>query len=117
MGDFKIELKGLRFIARIGVGEQERLVGNEFIVDVSYSFPANHFVKEKLESTISYADIYDIISNKMKEKWLLLESVAKAISDDIHLKFPIINSLSVSVTKTSVPVDGMDGTATVTLES
>ena len=117
MGNFKIELKGLRFISRIGVSEQERKVGNEFVVDIAYSFPTSGFSCEDLTSTISYADIYYIVRDEMRREWLLLESVASSISEKIKSGFPQIEKISVSVTKTSVPLDGISGTATVTLES
>lgn len=117
MDSFRIELKGLRFSARIGVSAQERKVGNEFIVDVSYSFPASCFSRETLASTISYANIYDIVHAEMRREWLLLESVALSISEQIKARFSQITKISVSVTKTSVPLDGMSGSASVTLES
>ncbi len=117
MGSFKIELKGLRFMSRIGVSEQERKVGNEFVVDVAYSFPTCGFIRENLGSTISYADIYSIVRDEMRREWLLLESVAVSISDRIQSKFPQISNIEVSVTKTSVPLDGMSGAASVTLVS
>lgn len=117
MNNFRIELKGLRFFARIGVSEQERKVGNEFAVDVAYSFPSVAFRSEDLSTTISYADIYGIVKHEMDREWLLLESVASSISGIIHERFHQITQLSVSVTKMSVPLDGIDGVAEVTLES
>lgn len=117
MDYFRIELKDLRFVARIGVSEQERYVGNEFAADVTYSFPSSGFTSEDLSSSISYADIYDIVRHEMNREWLLLESVTASISDIIHERFPQICDLSVSVTKMSVPLDGIDGMAKVTLKS
>ena len=117
MNNFRIELKDLRFVARIGVSEQERKVENEFAVDVAYSFPSSGFTSEDLSTTISYADIYDIARREMSKEWLLLESVASSISDIIHVRFPTIGELEVSVTKMSVPLDSIDGVAKVTLKS
>lgn len=113
MSRFRIELKDIRFRAHIGVSEQERLVGNEFVVNVAYSVPAENFVSESLQTTVSYADIFEIVKRRMMSEWLLLESAAQAISTDIQKAFPQIDALSVSLTKTSVPLTGMDGTATV----
>ena len=45
--------------------EQERLIGNEFIVDVEVDNDASHFEDENLDTTISYADIYEEIKAVM----------------------------------------------------
>ena len=53
----------------------------------------------------------------MKQSWMLLESVAKVVSDDLHQRYPRIENLAVTIKKTSVPVRNMDGTASITLLS
>ena len=40
---FRICLSGLRFNSRIGVYDQERKVGNEYVVDVTVSYDAALF--------------------------------------------------------------------------
>lgn len=76
---FRITLSDLRFHASIGVADQERKVGNDFRVDMEIMMDASGFSVEQLSTTISYADVYDIISEEMRKEWLLLESVAKTI--------------------------------------
>lgn len=114
---FVIRLNDLKFYSRIGVMDQERVVGNEFVVDVEIKYPAEQFQSEDLSTTVSYADVYDMVARRMKQTWLLLESVAKAVSDDLHQRYPRIQDLAVTIKKTSVPVRNMDGTASITLLS
>lgn len=76
MGRFVIRLNGLRFYSRIGVFDQERSVGNEFRVDLTAVADASGFRSENLDTTVSYADIYDVVAEAMRREWLLLESVS-----------------------------------------
>lgn len=97
----------------IGVMPQEREVGNDFCLDVRLSVDAGKFVSENIETTVSYADIYDIIADEMSKQWLLLESVAKEIAERI-LRFKVtIQDVDVKITKLSVPITGIDGFCSV----
>lgn len=107
--NFVISLTDLRFYSRIGVGEQERRIGNEFRVDVSFSIDAAGFRAEDISTTVSYADAYDVIAAQMGREWLLLESVAEAVAEALCDSYPVIKSCKVSITKLSVPVAGIDG--------
>ena len=113
MGMFRIRLEDLRFFSRIGVFDQERIVGNEFAVDVEVELDADSFESENLDTTVSYADIYDKISVNMKGEWLLLESVAKRIADDICNSWAQARRCCVKITKLSVPVSGIQGKSSV----
>lgn len=113
MDKFTIRLKGLRFFSRIGVAGQERRVGNDFEVNITISLPADGFRREDLSSTVSYADVYLMAKECMDHEALLLETVAKDISERISEKWPVIEDVSVEITKLSVPIDGMTGSASV----
>ncbi|MDE6007061.1 MAG: dihydroneopterin aldolase [Muribaculaceae bacterium] len=110
---FIIRLEGLNFFSSIGVGHQELMVGNEFLVDCEFELPAEGFMSEILESTVSYADVYALIESIMRRKWLLLESVAKAIGDECKSKWPGISRISVKVKKVSPPIRGIQGSCSV----
>lgn len=113
MDTFIIRLESLGFFARIGVSEQERLVGNRFRVDVSLQIPREGFAPEDIGTTVSYADVYEIIRQIMSEEALLLESVADRIAASIRLKWPEIGLLSVKISKLSPPITGIDGNCSV----
>lgn len=110
---FYIRLDDLHFISKIGVEPQERIIGNEFIVNVKLKIPANSFIRESLESSVSYALIYDLVREKMSEVWLLLESVAQDIVDSIMNKWPQIEEGQISIKKLSPPIRGIRGSASV----
>lgn len=110
---FVIRLDNLRFRSRIGVMEQERTVGNEFMLDIAMTLGAGEFVAERLDTTVSYADVYASVAEIMREEHLLLETVAKTIADTILTRWEKIYAVSVKITKLSVPVVNMSGQASV----
>lgn len=112
-GHFVVSLRDLTFYSCIGVMEQERTVGNEFTVDVSFKFSAARFRPEDLDSTISYADVYTVIADHMRREWQLLESVSKSISDELSRRWPEIESIRVRITKKCPPISGIQGSCSV----
>lgn len=110
---FHIRLEDLRFYSHIGIAEQERLVGNEFRVDMHLTLTADCFRAEELTSTVSYADAYAMVEKVMQQTHLLLESVAMEIADSISIKWPQVERVAVKITKLSVPIDKMNGSASV----
>lgn len=112
---FEIELRDVRFHSRIGVFEQERIVSNEFLLNLSVSYPDKDFVNEDIDTSISYADLYVIVSEVMKREWLLLESACRAIAIAIRQSYAGVDKVRVSIEKLSVPIPSFQGTARVTL--
>lgn len=110
---FEIRLENLEMYGHIGISEQERLVGNNFKVDVMVSYDADEFETEDLNTTISYAEVYDIIVAQMGRTWKLLESVCQNISAAIIGKWKNVLYCEVKLTKLSVPLNGFNGTASV----
>lgn len=115
---FDITLRDLRFHARHGVMEQERRVGNEFAVDVTVTVAATEgILRDELEGTVSYADLYEVVRQEMSVPSQLLEHVAYRIGQSIRREFYQVKGVTVSVTKLSPPIAGCRGAATVTYRS
>ena len=109
MEQFIIRLNSLRFFSRIGVLEQERRVGNEFIVNVEVAITASSFIEEDLSTSISYAEIYEEVNKVMREEWLLLETVAVRIKDSLTARCEEIEGGKVTIEKLSPPIAGIEG--------
>lgn len=107
--EFCIALTGLRFYSRIGVLEQEREIGNEFLVDIEVETDASCFEDEDLSTTISYVDIYDEIKAVMGEEWMLLETVARSIATRIAERWKDVIGVQTTVTKLAAPIAGISG--------
>lgn len=117
MKSLSISLDNLRFHADHGLFPQEKKVGGVFIVSLDVDIPADiHSLRsDSIDSTVSYADLYEIVRTEISVHSDLLENVAFRIADAITSRFPVISSGSVSVTKENPPIPGCTGSATVTL--
>ena len=111
-----IELEGMEFKAYHGCLEQEKVRGNEFVVDFRGELDLSAAAEsDNLNDTLNYAEIYDIVAYEMSIPSELLENVAGRIMKEIEKKFPQLVSFSVRVSKKRPPVDGVAQWSRVTL--
>ncbi len=101
----KIYLKGLRFHAFHGVLPQERLTGNDYLVDVTIDYDFSKAIEtDDVADTISYADIYRLIAQEMSIPAQLLEHVAGRMARCIVEKWPEVGKVDISLTKLNPPM-------------
>lgn len=103
----KILLEGMEFFAYHGVYQEEREKGQNFSIDLEiladYS-KACH--TDKLEDSIDYVQVYELIKAEMEIPSSLLENVAQRIISSIQKKFDQIESIKVKITKLQPPISG-----------
>ena len=103
----RIVLEGMRFYGFHGVNPEERVLGQEYLVDLVVEMdlsPAG--ASDRLEDTISYAHIYRAVRDVMEgEPRNLLEAAAQSIADRVLADFPV-DSVSVRVKKPHPPIRG-----------
>ena len=103
----RIVLEGMRFYGFHGVNPEERVLGQEYLVDLAVEIdlgPAGR--SDRLEDTISYAHIYRAVREVMEgEPRNLLEAAAQSIADRVLSEFPV-NSVAVRVKKPHPPIRG-----------
>ena len=109
----RVHLQNLRFRAFHGIHEEERILGNEYSVDVMLEFHEKTEIIEHINDTIDYVKVYDIIKLRMQIPTPLLETVVMQIGNEIHDQFPEIKTISISIKKMNLPVEGMQGFAEV----
>jgi dihydroneopterin aldolase len=103
----KLTIKGLRFHGKHGVYEEEKIVGNEFEVDITFS---RSFQKagetDQLEDTIDYEKARNIVAEVMDEDSKnLIESLAFKIGSKLYIEFEL-EGLEVKVRKLNPPIEG-----------
>ncbi len=100
----KIFLRQVRFHAYHGVLEQERRVGNDYVINVVAECDFTHaMLTDELEDTVSYADIYSLLKEEMAVPSKLLEHVAGRIGERLFNEFPSLQSLDISIMKVNPP--------------
>lgn len=104
----KIIFQGMEFYAYHGVYEEENKLGQSYIVDLEvYMDLRQAGQSDRLEDTLDYAQLYEIIQKFMAEETVqLIETVAEQIAARILTSFPAIEQVMVRVTKPSPPIPG-----------
>jgi dihydroneopterin aldolase len=102
-----LELKEMKFFAYHGVTEQERKVGNTYIVDLKIFFEFLRATKsDDLNDTINYAALYALVEQVMAIPSNLIEHVAARILHEVHINFPNVARAEVRVAKQNPPLGG-----------
>lgn len=113
-----IELKGMMFKAFHGCLEKERTDGNTFTVDLRFHCDISKAaVTDKLEDTVDYAAVYEVVKKEMEKPSCLLENVCARIFNSLSCAFPLISGLEVKVSKKNPPVSGSADWSSVTCKS
>ncbi len=111
---FTIELRGLRLFAEHGMYQEERLVGNEFEVNIALDVKAPKKTITSIEQTINYVEVFRIVQEIFSERKQLLETCAMEISDALQQQFNEIEKISVSIKKIAPPIINFTGSVVVT---
>ena len=103
----RIVLEGMRFYGFHGVNPEERVQGQEYLVDLAVEMDlARAGRSDRLEDTISYAHIYRAVKEVMEgPPRNLLEAAAQSIAERVLSEFPV-DSVGVRVRKPHPPIRG-----------
>ncbi len=108
-----VQLLDLRFHSFHGIHEEEKILGNEYIINASVEFHEDEQIINSIHQTVNYADLYNIIRERMGVPSPLLETILMEIGDEIHREFPQLHSINISIKKMHPPIEGIQGAAGV----
>ena len=111
-----IELKQLRFLAYHGLYAEERKTGNEFEINLSVSYQPSSGTITGISDTVNYSELYALLKTEMQKPRHLLETFVMEVAEVIHVSFPQIKKIEISITKLHVPIAKFTGTAGVRFE-
>jgi len=104
-----ITLNDLRFFGYHGLYPEEKITGNEFMVDLEVSFHPGQGTIKGIDDTINYAGIYELVKKQMDIPAALLETLAMDISNTIHHHFSQVNAITVHIRKMHPPMAFFEG--------
>ncbi len=111
-----IHLENMEFYAYHGHFIEEQTMGNKFRVSLTIKTdlekPAN---SDKLEDTINYRIVYEIVKAEMKKKSHLLENIGSRIINAIYEKFSDVESITIKISKLNPPMGGIMDCVSITL--
>lgn len=100
-----IHLNDIRLKGYHGVLPQEKVVGNDYIINLSIAIDLSKAIdSDNLNDTISYAEVFNILKKTMQVKCDLIEKVAGNIAKELFKEFENINDLKISITKLNPPM-------------
>ncbi|MFO8144429.1 MAG: dihydroneopterin aldolase [Candidatus Syntrophosphaera sp.] len=104
-----IKLNEMVFYGFHGVHDEERKLGQRFIVTVHMcTDPESDEGIRHLDDTVDYTKVYAEIKRILEtHQFRLLELCAKMIADNLLEDFPLIKEVSVFIKKPSVPIQGI----------
>ncbi|MFA6126735.1 MAG: dihydroneopterin aldolase [Bacteroidales bacterium] len=102
-----IRIEQMEFYSFHGCFEEERIVGNRFIVDLEMETEMTRACEtDRIDDALNYQTAYDLIKTEMKTNSYLLEHIAGRILDALFSQFPQLEKASVKVSKMNPPMGG-----------
>ena len=113
----KVSLEGMEFYARHGYYEEERVIGNKYSVDVTLEVDFSEAASaDKLDGTVNYEKVYEIVQRVMNIDANLLEYLAGKMINELKITFEEVTKVWVRISKYNPPIKGLCHRATVELE-
>ena len=113
----RIDLKDMEFFSRHGCFEEERIIGNRFVVNLSVEGDfSKAAASDNIDDAVNYQTLYDIVREQMDIPSHLLENVASRIVNRIKEMFPFLEKVSVTIDKINPPLGGKLYASSVTFE-
>ncbi len=102
----KIYIKDLEVYAFHGVNQQEKDMGQKFLISLELFFDLREAGEsDDLTKTVSYAEICSVICEEFKKnKYDLIEKAAEETASFILLKYPRIEGIKVLIKKPWAPI-------------
>lgn len=108
-----IHLQQLRFIAFHGLYDEEKIIGNNFIVDVAVSYLPTTATINQLHQTINYVEVYNIVKTRMESATPLLETIVTEIAQQIFDTFSQAQHVNICIKKENPPIENFCGSVAV----
>lgn len=100
-----IGIDNIRLRAFHGVDEQERIVGQDYVVSLTMDCDADLAVEsDDVSHTVNYAEAYAVVKKEMAVPSMLLEHVAGRIAGAIMKTQPLVQAVKVKVVKVCPPM-------------
>jgi dihydroneopterin aldolase len=101
-----IELRGLVVFGHHGYLEEERRLGQRFLVDLRADVSSEAATTDDIEDTVDYRRLAGLVREVFAgPERLLLEGLAGSVADGILERFPAIERVRVRVRKPDVVLD------------
>jgi len=95
-----IGIEGIELKAPIGVSNEEKKYGRQFLVDIFIEIDLNVLeIADDLTKTVDYEKIYNIIHERMSFKANLIETAIAKIYEDVVTLYPTLRMVKIRIKK------------------
>ncbi|MDR0738740.1 MAG: 2-amino-4-hydroxy-6-hydroxymethyldihydropteridine diphosphokinase [Oscillospiraceae bacterium] len=103
----KIIIKNLEFFCYHGVHEEERKIGQKFLIDIELFLDFKSSSKsDSIKETISYSKVIKFVKEIMlRKKYKLIESIAENLAENILEEFFSVKKTKIIVKKPNAPIN------------
>lgn len=108
-----IHLKDLEFHAFHGLYEEEKIIGNTFIVNLHVHYMPAVQVITNLQQTVNYENLFSLVKERMDKPTPLLETIATELCHETLQKHREVHAVFVSIEKTNPPIPSFRGSVIV----
>jgi dihydroneopterin aldolase len=113
-----IAIEGMEFYSYHGHFEEESVIGTKFNLDLYIETDTEKAEKsDKLEETVNYLAVYQVVKKEMETPSYLIEHVARRILDAVMASFPTIDSAEIKFRKMNPPLGGQMESVSITLST
>lgn len=113
MDFYQVAWHGLRFYAYHGYFPEERILGNWYELDITLSILAQDTLKDDLNLTIDYGQVYQICQSTMKEPVDLLETIVEKLAKALVHRWPHLKGIEISLKKLNPPLGLSQGNSAI----
>ena len=111
-----IHLKDLVFHAHHGFYEQEKILGNTFIVNLHLHYLPEENVIHHLHQAVNYENVFALVHKRMMQPTPLLETIAMELCNSVMESFDKVHAVFVSIEKTNPPIPSLQGNVVVSYQ-
>ncbi len=107
-----IHMHHLIFHSFHGIFEEEKILGNDFEVNVDVSIDGQERIST-LGQSVDYVQLYSIIKSVMEEPTPLLETVVYDLAERVRLFDEKIKSVHINIKKLHPPIGSFQGAVSI----
>jgi len=113
----KITLEDMEFHAFHGCLEHEKILGNTFIVSLSFRVDTQlAATTDRLSDTLNYQLVYDLVKKEMEIPSQLIEHLAHRILNKVFDSFSEIRHIELTLKKLNPPLGGKVSSVSIQIE-
>ncbi len=111
-----VHLHQVHFFSHHGMYAEEKILGNEFIIDLIVKYNPKTIPVQSIHETINYVALYALVQKRMDQPTPLLETAATEIAAQILNEFALAEEVSISIKKLNPPIENIQGSVGISFE-